>query len=200
MMPMIAPCWISHDGDKMPKARPSAAPIPTRPLAGPSPEVDLQIRAKLWRDAVPDLRKRARQAVLAALVGAQAANPSVSVALLFADDATIQTLNRNFRHKDRATNVLAFPSPAALPGSVMGRPLGDVVLAAETVIAEAEAAGKPIGDHVSHLLVHGVLHLLGHDHERAGEAKIMERLEVEILASLGIPDPYAGDQAQGVRS
>ena len=104
------------------------------------------------------------------------------VCLVLADDALQRRLNREFRGRDKSTNVLSFDgAPAAL---------GDVVLALETIAAEAEAQGKPLADHVAHLVVHGVLHLLGYDHETQGQARSMERLEIEILAGLGIGDPY----------
>jgi probable rRNA maturation factor len=148
------------------------------------------VRASLWRTALPDLRKRARQAAIAALDGANAANPFTSLSLMFADNAAVQVLNRDYRDQDKPTNVLSFPSPIRLPGGGLQRPLGDVILAAETVIAEAQVAGKSIGDHTSHLIVHGVLHLLGYDHETDQDAQIMEQLEREILARIDIADPY----------
>jgi len=102
--------------------------------------------------------------------------------LVLADDRLQRTLNRRFRGKDRSTNVLSFD------GAPDG--LGDVVLALETAQAEAEAQGKSLVDHVAHLVVHGVLHLMGHDHVGAAEARRMERLESAILTGLGIGDPY----------
>jgi probable rRNA maturation factor len=124
------------------------------------------------------------------------AHPEVSV--LLADDATVRKLNADYRGKDRATDVLSFPTfdnvldeapEHASPGSL---PLGDIVLALETIQAEAVAAGTPFSDHVSHLVVHGCLHLLGYDHQTADDGERMEGLERGILAQLGIPDPYAG--------
>jgi len=119
---------------------------------------------------------------------------------MLADDATLRRLNRDYRGKDKPTNVLAFPlafplagrGGKATPGNmVLGDLLlGDVVLALETVQAEAAAQGKSVGDHLAHLVVHGVLHLLGHDHVRATAAARMEALERRILAAMGIADPY----------
>ena len=109
------------------------------------------------------------------------------------DDAEQRGLNRTYRGKDCSTNVLAFPqtAPAAAdPGTPLL--LGDVVLAFETVRREAAAQGKPFADHLCHLVVHGVLHLLGFDHEAAAEAAAMEAREVTILAGLGVRDPYRG--------
>lgn len=108
--------------------------------------------------------------------------------LALADDALVRDLNRRFRGKDRPTNVLSFPSgePPA-PGGM----LGDIVLARETVEREAALDGKPFDHHLIHLVIHGMLHLLGYDHESDEEAEAMERLETAVLADLGIPDPYA---------
>jgi probable rRNA maturation factor len=109
------------------------------------------------------------------------------ISLLFADDAFVHDLNARYRGQDKPTNVLSFPAPPG-PGP---RQLGDIVLAYETVAREAAEAGKPFRDHTAHLLVHGLLHLLGYDHENDAEAEIMERREAEILETLDIPDPYA---------
>ena len=108
--------------------------------------------------------------------------PAGGLCIVLADDSLQRRLNREFRGRDKSTNVLSFDGA---PGA-----LGDVVLALETIAAEAEAQGKTLAAHVTHLVVHGVLHLMGHDHERPGQARRMERLEIEILARLGIADPY----------
>ncbi len=115
----------------------------------------------------------------------------VSVALM--DDAAIRVLNRDFRGLDTPTNVLSFPAGDedgfVFPGEEPG--LGDIAVALETVARESAAEGKPFDHHLAHMIVHGVLHLLGHDHEDAGEAEEMEALERRILLTgLGIPDPY----------
>jgi probable rRNA maturation factor len=118
------------------------------------------------------------------------------IAVLLTDDAEVQRLNRDYRGHDRPTNILSFPmlarvevesALAAGEGSFL---LGDLALAHETVAREAEAAGKPFAHHFQHLLVHGLLHLLGHDHQSEADASAMESLEALILATLGIPDPY----------
>jgi probable rRNA maturation factor len=114
-----------------------------------------------------------------------------TVTVLFSNDAEIRELNRQFRKKDKATNVLSFPaSLMPVPAGEMAH-LGDIVLAFETVAAEAQAAHKTLADHVTHLIVHGTLHLLGHDHTIEEDAEKMEQREREIMASLGIADPYA---------
>jgi probable rRNA maturation factor len=113
---------------------------------------------------------------------------SACVALSSAE--AVRRLNRDYRHKDKATNVLSFPAPQhGAPGEP--RALGDVVLAAEVVRAEAENAGIAPRHHFQHLVVHGLLHLIGYDHEQDAEAAIMEGLETEVLRTLGIADPYA---------
>ena len=123
--------------------------------------------------------------VRAAIAGAvKAAQPHVTpgdVTFMLADDAALRALNHQFRGKNKPTNVLAFESA---PGS------GDVALAFETVRAEAEAQGKSILAHVSHLAVHGLLHLSGHDHMKKAEAARMEALEIAILLRLGLSNPY----------
>jgi probable rRNA maturation factor len=118
------------------------------------------------------------------------------------DDVMVRDLNRQFRDRDEATNVLSFATldddsaPTPDDGPVL---LGDVIVAYETTAAEAAADGKTIAAHLSHLVVHGVLHLLGQDHIEDGEAEEMEALERRILAELGIPDPYAIEERAGIR-
>lgn len=115
-----------------------------------------------------------------------------SACLALSSAEAVQRLNRDYRRKDKATNVLSFPAAGAARQPA-GEPemLGDVVLAAEVVRVEAEDAGIAPRHHFQHLVVHGLLHLIGYDHEQDEEAAVMEGLEVEILRSLGIADPYA---------
>lgn len=125
------------------------------------------------------------------------------ISLLGCNDARIATLNADFRGKPQPTNVLSWPAEDRAADTPGGRPaspdpgaadppeeLGDVAIAYETCRREAEEAGKPLNDHVSHLLVHGTLHLLGYDHISDEDAALMERIEVGILALMGLPDPY----------
>ena len=118
------------------------------------------------------------------------------VAVRIVDGREGRGLNRRYRGIDRSTNVLSFPAerPAALVEELDCRPLGDVVLCAPRVVREAREQGKPACDHWAHLTMHGVLHLLGHDHQTRAEARRMESLERRLLAGLGIPDPYAPRQ------
>jgi len=122
-----------------------------------------------------------------------AARPNLAndaeLSIVFTDDIHIRALNRQFRNVDKATNVLSFPSAPASTGRV-GPLLGDVVLAHETILGEAKSGDLTIEAHLAHLIVHGVLHILGYDHVEEAEALIMERLETEILDDLGIADPY----------
>ncbi len=145
-----------------------------------------------WQDAAH--APLARRAAAAAL---QPAAPpgSAELCVLLTDDARMRTLNREFRGLDRPTNVLAFAAETAASG-VAPRLLGDVVVAFETAAAEAEAANLSLADHLSHLVVHGTLHLLGYDHAGNADAEAMEALERQILDGLGIGDPYATRHAQ----
>jgi probable rRNA maturation factor len=121
-------------------------------------------------------------------------DPGAEVSVRVVDEEEMQTLNRDYRDQDKPTNVLSFPA-----GEVAGLPpgessmLGDIVVCAGVVAREAEEQGKPLGDHWGHMLVHGVLHLLGHDHMTEREADEMEALERDILGRLGIADPYQGN-------
>jgi probable rRNA maturation factor len=146
-----------------------------------------------WDEGAGALAERAARAAAAEFWSDEDGPAELSVVL--ADDALVHRLNREYRGKDRPTNVLSFAltegdTPAAGPGVPVL--LGDVVLAWETVAREAGEQGKSIDAHFNHLVVHGVLHLLGYDHESEPDAEEMERLEVAILARLGVADPYAG--------
>jgi len=116
---------------------------------------------------------------------------SSELSLVFSDDAAIRKLNAGWRGKDKPTNVLSFPAFSWRRGDPLPPMLGDIAIAAETVRKEADLEGKPFEHHLTHLIVHGFLHLLGYDHETNGEAEEMEGVERRILAALAIPDPYA---------
>ncbi len=132
----------------------------------------------------------AERAARAALIAAGEAPDAFEISLLAADDARIAALNAAFRGKPAPTNVLSWPAGDA--GASPGEPafLGDLALAYDTCLREATEATISVTDHATHLVVHGVLHLLGHDHENDAEAEAMEALETKILASLGVADPY----------
>jgi probable rRNA maturation factor len=140
--------------------------------------------------AIPDLEKLTRNAVMAAFAATGTEESKLETDILFTGDKEISALNLEWRGKDQATNVLSFPADdMPLPDGV-ARPLGDIVLAAGVIAREALEQGKTLPDHTTHLIIHGVLHLLGYDHENDGEAQEMERLETDILKGLGISDPY----------
>lgn len=145
--------------------------------------IEVEIDSDAWTKVLPDAAAVVERAAAAALGTIEG-----DVVVLLADDAAVQDLNQRFRDKDRPTNVLSFPAAeSAFPH------LGDVVLGYAYCAAEAEAQGKSLSDHLSHLVVHGVLHLLGRDHEDDAEAEEMEAEEREILAELGVADPYAAE-------
>ena len=166
--------------------------------------VAVRIIDSAWPRALPKARALAAKAAHAALdAHAGETGPAVEVSIALVDDALLARLNRDWRGVEGATNVLAFPGAEARPSLAedadRGGPpvvLGDVVLARETVTAEAAAQQKTLSAHASHLVVHGVLHLLGHDHGGEAEAGAMEMLETRILAALGIADPYTGRHGQ----
>ncbi|MDR3469997.1 MAG: rRNA maturation RNase YbeY [Xanthobacteraceae bacterium] len=166
-----------------------------------APDTDILVSAPCWQEA-GDCEAVVRRAIdaAAASVGADAdiAIAGAELAVMLTDDAGLRGLNRAWRGIDKPTNVLSFPAPPA-PGGDLGAPpqLGDIAIAFETTRREAEAEGKPFAHHLSHLAVHGFLHLVGYDHETDADAEVMEGREREILARLGIPDPYASqDEAQ----
>ena len=141
-----------------------------------------------------DLAEAAVEAVCT--VAPELANPRLSASVLFTGDAEVHQLNREWRAKDKPTNVLSFPmiersALLALPAAGAPEMLGDLALACETCTREAADKGMALADHAAHLLVHGLLHLAGHDHERSpAEAEAMEALEIKALAKMGIGDPY----------
>lgn len=155
-------------------------------------DVEIEIRTPAWGDVGALCKKAAFEAIDEETVdGLPIERLEISVVL--ADDAIVQGLNRDYRGMDKPTNVLSFASldedsPLAPDGPIL---LGDVIVAFETVKREAAEENKPLEEHLSHLIVHGVLHLLGYDHQEEDEAETMEALEREILGRLGIKDPHA---------
>jgi probable rRNA maturation factor len=163
----------------------------------PDPAVDVLIESDAWQ-ALPDVEDIVRRAVaLAAASSAVTNHRGTELSVLLCDDQAIAGLNARWRSQERPTNVLSFPAPPLLHAAPGSRaPLGDIAIAYETVVREAGEQGKPVTDHLSHLVVHGFLHLLGYDHHMDGEAERMERLERDILAQIGIADPYASRDAE----
>ncbi len=155
----------------------------SRRAAKPQAPIAIVTDEPKWR--APDLRARLRRAARLALARG-GAGAGTALTILLTNDATLRRLNREFRRRDKPTNVLSFPAAVGGPGY-----LGDIAIAFGVAAAEARAAGRSFADHAIHLAIHGVLHLLGYDHERAADAATMEGLEVAILAELGIADPYA---------
>jgi probable rRNA maturation factor len=158
----------------------------------PAPSVDIVTESALWK-TVPAAKATLRRAIAAA-APAQATNTEIAIVLT--DDQSIRALNRQWRGHDEATNVLSFPVRPSERGDGAPVLLGDIVIAYETTAREATAEGKSFLHHLSHLAVHGFLHLVGYDHESYDDAETMESLERRILAGLGVPDPYAASDAK----
>jgi len=156
--------------------------------------IDIAVEAGDWAEALPQFDALCHRALRTATEAAAELDGSAEVSVLLTDDEAVRVLNRDWRGKDKPTNVLSFPaSDDDMPTAVaLGAPLllGDIAVAFETLSREAREQEKPLADHFSHLLVHGMLHLLGFDHETDEQADEMEPLEIEILAGLGIDSPY----------
>jgi probable rRNA maturation factor len=152
-------------------------------------EIDLTVEAGAWPEEAELYRlvERAVEVTFAEM-GAKGAS---ELSIVFSDDAHIRALNAGWRGKDKPTNVLSFPAFPPSRDGAMPPMLGDIVLASETVARESALENKPLQHHITHLVIHGLLHLLGHDHETDAEAGEMEGLERAALARLAIPDPYA---------
>ena len=166
--------------------------MPSPKASGAPPVVaDVLIEAGGWPDGVRLVWLTDRAIRSAVAVAQPVLAPAAEVSLVFTDDAHVRELNRRYRGKNAATNVLSFPAASVEPGR-FGPLLGDIVLAREGVFHEAAETGIAPEAHLTHLIVHGFLHLLGYDHDDEKAAAMMEGLETAILAALGIADPYAG--------
>lgn len=165
------------------------------PVTNITAEIDILHEDDRWQGAVPAVEALVEAAVRAALTAAEETDP-LSLSVVLANDAIVRDLNRDWRDQDKPTNVLSFATrDSGMPLPPEGpEPLGDVIVAYETCVREADSDEKTLPDYLSHLIVHGVLHLLGYDHIDADDATEMEALEAEILRSLGIADPYAGSE------
>jgi probable rRNA maturation factor len=155
-----------------------------------SVDIDILIEAGDW-PSEDDLEAMARRAIAAVFAEAGIGIEATEFSLVFTDDARIRALNAGWRNKDKPTNVLSFPAFPPKRGAPLPPMLGDVILARETISREAALEEKPFEHHLTHLIAHGLLHLLGYDHETETEAEEMETVERRALARLAIPDPYA---------
>lgn len=169
------------------------------------PVVDLVIEAEAWSEVLPELPDVAERAAAMALSVLPEDARTCEICVLACDDARIAQLNVQFREKTAATNVLSWPAfelgaqnagdapslPRVTDGSGPPVFLGDVAIALQTTVAEADAASKPLKNHIVHLILHGCLHLLGYDHETPEDAALMEGIETRVMLADGLPDPYA---------
>lgn len=152
--------------------------------------IEVEIEDNAWTAALPDAKALVVKAAEAVMAAPSPSSPQGGgdITILLADDAAVEALNGQFRGKPVPTNVLSFPAPATAAPH-----LGDIALAFGVCAREAQAQDKPLAHHLLHLTTHGVLHLLGYDHETDADAEVMEALERDILAGLGVPDPYAAE-------
>lgn len=154
--------------------------------------IDVLVHEPTWRDAVADVERVCRQAALAAAEASNRVPDAAEITIVLADDAEMRQLNRDYRGQDAPTDVLSFGAWdefAPESGADM-IPLGDVVIAFGTAGADAATTGTPLDEHLTHLVVHGILHLLGYDHISDSDAAVMEGLEIAVLKGMGIDDPY----------
>ena len=167
--------------------------------------IEASINTKIWPDPLVAGFQQAALTMLDDILSEFAntkTSAKVSVSLWLCDDAQMRQLNQQHRHIDKPTNVLSFPA-YDMAGDMAGQQidgdvpalLGDIVIAAETVMCEADDMQMPVADHLIHLFVHGMLHLFGHDHIDDELAETMEKLEVKFLANIGVPNPYQDTQA-----
>ncbi len=156
-------------------------------MSDAGPRIEISIECELW-SSLGNVDELAEVAIAESIRQSRVRLcPGAEISILLCDDRFIRALNLQWRGCDAATNVLSFP----VPGEVEAAPaLGDIAIAFETTAREAEEEGKSFTDHFIHLVVHGFLHLIGYDHQNEAEATAMERLERDILAALGIDDPY----------
>jgi probable rRNA maturation factor len=183
-----------------------ASAAQSAPAADPEPDPEPQLfTLDVVHDfdgwaAIADIEQLIQAAASALQAEVDIGAPHATAAIMLSSDEEVHALNAKWRGIDKATNVLSFPAPEA-PGDLeQVEFLGDIALACGTVLAEAADQGTTPAHHLQHLVVHGLLHLLGYDHENPDDATEMEALEVDILARLGIADPYAGHELVGASS
>lgn len=156
-------------------------------------EIDISVQDERWCVALPEIEILTRSAITKVLKQSKYCNESLEVSIVLANDDFVQELNKTYRHQDKPTNVLSFPQTEANDIQEQSLPLinlGDIIIAYETIIKESEEQNKPITNHYTHMLIHGALHLLHYDHQSDDEAQIMEALEIEILNTMDIKNPY----------
>lgn len=154
-------------------------------------DIDITLEVPQWAMVLPTIETLASDTLSQTLDAALPKNKTIELSVVLANDEFVRDLNARYRGQDKATNVLSFPMTEAQDlKSANLITLGDIVIAYETTAREAADQKKPLKDHLIHLLVHGCLHLLHHDHEDDDQAKVMESLEVKILAGMGIKNPY----------
>ncbi len=165
------------------------------PVMSSNLDLTIQVPCQAWNGAISGVEAVCRRAAQAAFdaASANAGLPGcpIEASVVLADDSMIRSLNRQYRDRDEATNVLSFASHEMLPGDVFS--LGDIIVSYQTALAESQETGKGIDDHLCHLVVHGMLHLLGHDHMNDVDAGRMEPLEIAVLSGLGVANPFADD-------
>ena len=169
------------------------------PFTSENPDVSIDVRSKHWHDEVFDASEICRTAAAEAIAAVSTRLGGVEISVVLADDAFVRDLNKTWRNIDAPTNVLAFPCSDSDDIAAVGAEtlLGDVIVAFQTTKREATEQQIPLEQHFAHLIVHGVLHLLGYDHIDDGDAVVMEKLEIEALARMGIGDPYGEDTSDG---
>ncbi len=184
--PKRAPRQATERSSKLATKRASSRTPAKAPAgrAAKAPKIDILVESTLWKRQ-NDVKSTIRRALAAA--AAVLSTPSVELVIVLTDDSAIRLLNRDWRGIDAATNVLSFPTAGARGDPPL---IGDIVLAYERIEREARDESKPFAHHIAHLAVHGFLHLLGYDHERAKDAEAMERTERIILRQIAIPNPY----------
>jgi probable rRNA maturation factor len=155
-------------------------------------EIDIVVAASEW-DRIDDLEGLTNRCVAVSLENCLLAlAPECEISVTYCDDDAIAQLNAQWRGKNAPTNVLSFPTPGLLEDR---RLLGDIIIAYQTVTREAKEFGRPLPSYIGHMLIHGVLHLVGYDHETEAEAEIMENLERLIALKMGLGDPYESEDA-----
>jgi probable rRNA maturation factor len=171
-------------------------PPPLETVETPDIAIDILVESEAWQ-ALPEAEDVARRAIAFAAASTDENRwRNAELSVLFCDDATIAVLNGQWRGQEKPTNVLSFPALPLRGAAPPGRaPLGDIAIAYETLVREAVESGKTASAHLAHLAVHGFLHLVGYDHQIDDEAERMERLERDILARIGVADPYAACDA-----